>query len=49
MKLRYKISLVVVAFLIIASLFLVQSYALWLTTYEGQENILSVGCFDVAL
>ena len=49
MKLRYKISLVVVAFLIIASLYLVQSYALWLTTYEGQENILSVGCFDVAL
>ena len=49
MKLRYKISLVVVAFLIIASLFLVQSYALWLTTYEGQQNILSVGCFDVAL
>ncbi len=49
MKLRYKISLVVVAFLIIASLFLVQSYALWLTTYEGQENILSVGCFDVDL
>ena len=49
MKLRYKMSLVVVAFLIIASLFLVQSYALWLTTYEGQENILSVGCFDVAL
>ena len=49
MKLRYKISLVVVAFLIIASLYLVQSYALWLTTFEGQENILSVGCFDVAL
>ena len=49
MKLRYKISLVVVAFLIVASLYLVQSYALWLTTYEGQENILSVGCFDVAL
>ena len=49
MKLRYKISMVVVAFLIIASLFLVQSYALWLTTFEGQENILSVGCFDVAL
>ena len=49
MKLRYKISLVVVAFLIIASLFLVQSYALWLTTFEGNDNILSIGCFDVSL
>ena len=49
MKLKYKVSLVIVALLIVASLFLVQSYALWLTTYEGQENILSVGCFDVAL
>ena len=49
MKLKYKVGLVTIGILIIVSLFLVQSYALWLTTYEGNNNILSIGCFDVSL
>ena len=49
MKLKYKVGLVTIGILIIVSLFLVQSYALWLTTYEGNDNILSIGCFDVSL
>ncbi len=49
MKLKYKFGLVTIGILIIVSLFLVQSYALWLTTYEGNDNILSIGCFDVSL
>ncbi len=49
MKLRYKVGLVAVGILIIVSLYLVQSYALWVTRFDGNDNILSIGCFDVSL
>ncbi len=47
MRLKYKIGLVAVVVALAICLMTFQSYALWVTTWNGQENIVNVGCFKV--
>lgn len=48
MKLKYKIMLAILAIFIGIGLMTFQSYALWVATFNGGENIVEVGCFSVA-
>ncbi len=47
MKLKYKILMAIIAVSIGLCLMVYQSYALWVVTLSGQENIVSVGCFNI--
>ena len=47
MKLKYKIMLAIITVGIGICLMTYQSYALWVASYTGGENIVEVGCFSV--
>ena len=47
MKLKYKILLAIITVGIGICLMAYQSYALWVASYTGGENIVEVGCFSV--
>jgi len=47
MRLRYKIGLVIVTGLLVACFMTYQSYALWIASFAGQDNVVDVGCFQV--
>ena len=47
MKLKYKILMAIIAVAIGLCLMIYQSYALWVVTLSGQENIVEVGCFNI--
>ena len=47
MKLKYKILMAIIAVSIGLCLMIYQSYALWVVTLSGQENIVEVGCFNI--
>ena len=47
MKLKYKIMLAIITVGIGICLMTYQSYALWVATYTGGENIVNVGCFEI--
>ena len=47
MKLKYKILMAIIAVSIGLCLMIYQSYALWVVTLTGQENIVEVGCFNI--
>ncbi len=48
MRLRYRIPLAVIAILMVMTLFLSSSYALWkVTIYQETENIIETGCFSI--
>ena len=47
MKLKYKILMGIIVISIGLCLMLYRSYALWVVTLSGQENIVSVGCFNI--
>ncbi len=48
MRLRYRISLAVIAIMMVGLMFLGSSYALWkVTKYQQTENIIQTGCFAI--
>ena len=47
MRLKYKILLAIITVGIGICLMTYQSYALWVATYTGGENIVNVGCFEI--
>ena len=47
MKLKYKILMAIIAVAVGLCLMIYQSYALWVVTLTGQENIVEVGCFNI--
>ncbi len=47
MKLKYKILMAIIAVAVGLCLMIYQSYALWVVTLSGQENIVEVGCFNI--
>ena len=47
MKRKYKILMAIIAVSIGLCLMIYQSYALWVVTLSGQENIVEVGCFNI--
>ncbi len=48
MKMRYKLSLLVIGLMLIGCLYITQSYALWVMTDEQtNENEVEVGCFSI--
>ena len=48
MKLRYKLSLLLICLMLIGCLYVTQSYALWIVTEEQtNENEVEVGCFSI--
>ena len=47
MRLKYKIMLAILTVGIGICLMTYQSYALWVATFSGGENIVNVGCFSV--
>lgn len=47
MKTIYKVSLFVIALLLVGSIYLAQSYALWTYQTVGEENIIEVGVYDI--
>ena len=47
MKLKYKIMMAILVVAIGLCLMVYQSYALWVVTLSGQENIVEVGCFNI--
>ena len=48
MKLRYKLSLLIIGLMLVGCLFVTQSYALWIMTEEQtNENEMEVGCFSI--
>lgn len=49
MRLKYRISLMVIAILMVMSLFVGSSYALWrLTDYQQTTNLIESGCFSIS-
>lgn len=49
MRLRYRIPLAVIAIMMVMTLFVGSSYALWkVTKYQESENVIATGCFDVS-
>lgn len=49
MRLRYRIPLAIIAILIVMTLFMGSSYALWKTTdYQETVNQLAAGCFELS-
>ncbi len=50
LRLRYRISLAVIAIMLVCCMFLGSSYALWKVEFEqDSENVIKTGCFDVTL
>ncbi len=48
LRLRYRISLAVIAIMLVCCMFLGSSYALWKLEFtQTQENVIKTGCFDV--
>ncbi len=47
MRLRYKISLVLIVITLAICLMTFQSYALWIVSLHGTENVINVGCFQI--
>ena len=48
MKVRYKLSLLLIGLMLIGCLYITQSYALWIITKEQtKENEMEVGCFSI--
>jgi len=47
MRLKYKLGLAIVVVAIGICLMTYQSYALWVVNLEGQENVVSSGCFKI--
>ncbi len=47
MKLKYKIMMAILVVAIGLCLMVYQSYALWVVTLTGQEQIVEVGCFNI--
>lgn len=48
MRLKYRIPLATIAILMVATLFIASSYALWkVTIYQETENIIETGCFSL--
>ena len=48
MKLRYKLSLLIIGLMLVGCLYITQSYALWIMTEEQtNENEMEVGCFSI--
>ncbi len=48
MKVRYKISLILIGLMLVGCLYITQSYALWIMTSEQKENNeIEVGCFSI--
>lgn len=48
MRLRYRIPLALLAILMVITLFIASSYALWkVTIYQETENIIETGCFKL--
>ncbi len=47
MRLKYKLGLAIVVVMLAICFMTYQSYALWVATEAGQENIVEVGCFQV--
>lgn len=49
MRLKYRIPLALIAILIVVTLFIASSYALWkVTIYQETENIIETGCFSLS-
>ncbi len=49
LRLKYRIPLAVIAILMVMTLFMGSSYALWKTTaYQESENRLDTGCFEIS-
>lgn len=49
LRLRYRIPLAVIAILMVMTLFVGSSYALWKTTvYQKSENRIDTGCFEIS-
>ncbi len=50
LSLRYRISLAVIAIMLVCCMFLGSSYALWKVEFEqAQENVIKTGCFEVEI
>ena len=48
MKVRYKLSLLLIGLMLVGCLYITQSYALWIITKEQtKENEMEVGCFSI--
>ena len=48
MKLRYKVSLLIISLMLVGCLYVTQSYALWIINAEQtNENEMEVGCFSI--
>lgn len=48
MRLRYRIPLAVIAVMMVATMFLGSSYALWkVTKYQETANVIETGCFEL--
>ena len=48
MKVRYKLSLLIIGLMLVGCLYITQSYALWIITEEQtNENEMDVGCFSI--
>ena len=48
MKIRYKVSLLLIGLMLIGCMFITHSYALWIMTEEQtNENDVEVGCFSI--
>ena len=48
MKLRYKLSLLLIGLMLMGCLYVTQSYALWIVTEEQKnQNEMEVGCFSI--
>lgn len=49
MRLKYRIPLALIAILMVVTLFIASSYALWkVTIYQETENIIETGCFSLS-
>ena len=48
MRLRYKIPLALIAIMIVITMFIGSSYALWrVTDYQASVNVIGTGCFEI--